>query len=338
MNWGNPDFLPWLLLLIPAWWLVFRLAARRERLLLRLADAQIIPVLAPRRSVRMARRRTWLWMLAFSLCFAALARPQWGFRWEEVRRRSLDIIVVLDTSRSMLAQDVKPNRLQQAKWGIRDLVQRLGADRVGLVVFAGSSFLECPLTIDYGAFLMSLEDVHVGIIPKGGTAIEQALRTAVAGFDEDTNTDRAIVLITDGEDHEGNPVSLVEEMKRRNIRVYALGVGTLDGDLVPSENGSGGGFLKDRQGHVVKTSLQEGVLERLALDTAGAYVRSTPGDFGLERIFDQGISQLRREETDSKMVRAHEDRYPWFVGAALALFLLEALLAESNNRRKEVAT
>ena len=329
MRWGNPDGLPWLLLLLPIAGLLLVLTRRREQRLRRLVAAELIPLLAPAHDPRLIRRRNTLWFLAITFTAVALARPQWGFQWQEVKRRGLDIIVVLDTSRSMLAQDIKPNRLQQAKWGVRDLVGKLAGDRIGLVTFAGSSFLECPLTIDYAAFLMTLDDAYVGIIPKGGTAISQALRTAAQAFGRDATADRAIVLITDGEDHEGAPLSLVDELKQQNIRVYAVGVGTADGDLVPDESGSG--FLKDRSGNVVKTALREDVLGQLALQTGGTYVRSAPGDFGLDRIFDEGIARMKRDEQDSRMIKAYEDRFYWLLATSLLCMAGEAAL----RRRKE---
>lgn len=338
MRWGSPEILPWLLLALPAAWLVFFLMRRRERRLGRMVDPAVVPLLAPRRDRARARRRAMLWLAALATLGAALARPQWGFHWEEVKRRGLDIMVVLDTSRSMLAEDIKPNRLQQAQWGIQDLVKKLRGDRVGLVSFAGSSFLQCPLTMDYAAFLMTLEDVYVGIIPKGGTAIAQALRTAIDSFEESGEADRAIVLVTDGEDHEGEPLRLVDELKKKNIRVYAVGVGTLDGELIPTQDAEGHvGFFKNREGEVVKTRMQENVLQELAVGTGGVYVRSAPGDFGLDRIFDQGIAELKRDEQEARMIKAYEDRFMWYVGAALLLLALEAVLTDRARRATEGA-
>ena len=330
MKWGYPELLPWLLLLLPLAWLVMALARRHEQRLQRLIAAELIPVLAPELDPRRLRRRNVLWLMAFSFAALSLARPQWGFQWQEVKRRGLDIVVVLDTSRSMLTQDIKPDRLQQAKWGIRDLVRKLKGDRIGLVTFAGSSFLECPLTMDYAAFLMTLDDVYVGIIPKGGTAIAQALRTAADSFKEETQADRAIVLITDGEDHEGNPLSLVGDLKKQNIRVYAVGVGTAEGELIPDDSGSG--FVKDREGNVVKSALHEDVLGQLAIQTDGAYVRSAAGDFGLDRIFDEGIAQLKRDEQDGRMIKAHEDRFTWPLGLSILALAAEAALSRRKLR------
>lgn len=336
IRWGSSQILLWLLLLVPTWWLIFHLLHRREHRLQQLIDASVLPVLAPDRSLVQIRRRTILWLTAISFACLAFARPQWGFHWQEVKRRGLDIMVVLDTSKSMLAEDVKPNRFQQAKWGVRDLVGKLKGDRIGLVTFAGSSFLECPLTIDYAAFLMTMDDAYVGIIPRGGTAIAQSLRTAIDGFEKSGEADRAVVLITDGEDHEGDPLKLVNELKKKNIRVFAVGVGSLDGELIPSADAENRpGFVKDNSGNVVKSALREDVLSKLAVATGGTYVRSAPGDFGLERVYDQGIAQLKRDEQDSRMTKAYEDRFAWLLGAAFVLLILEAVISDRGRKPRE---
>ena len=332
MKWGHSQLLLWLPLAIPLAWALFALLRRRRRALGQIVDPSMLSVLAPAWSPARAKARLWLRVLALALLFAALARPQWGFRWEEVRRKGLDIVVVLDTSRSMMASDLAPSRLQQAKWGVRDLVRNLRGDRIGLVPFAGSSLLVCPLTIDYAAFMMSLDDLYSGIIPRGGTAIEQALRTAVAAFPADRSADRVILLVTDGEDHEGDPLALLPELKEQNIRVFAIGIGTLAGDMIPG--GEGEGYFKDRRGQVVMSALREDVLQKLALETGGTYVRSAPGDTGLERVFRESIDSLKRAEQESRTARIHEERFVWFLAAALALLAWEALLTE---RRKTPA-
>jgi Ca-activated chloride channel family protein len=338
MKWGYPDLLPWLLLILPLAWLVFRLTQRREALLNRLISKAVWDSVAPRYAPAMVRRKLWMWLAAMLSAAIALARPQWGFRWEEVKRRGLDIVVVLDTSRSMLAPDFRPSRLQHAKWGIRDFIQRLKADRVGLVVFAGSAFLQCPLTIDYAAFLMLLDDVHCGIIPRGGTAIEQGLRAAMRAFQNEGEADRVILLVSDGEDHEGNPLALLDELKQKNIRVYAVGIGTPEGELLPAAEEQGGTFFKDRQGRVVKSALNEGVLERLALETGGMYVRAMPGDFGANRIYEQSLVNLRRDERESQLFKVYEDRFPWFIALSLLLLMIEALLPPQKNSSHAVKT
>ena len=334
MKWGNPDILLWLPLAVPLLWVFFALLRRRRRALEKLVDPAMIPVLAPRWNPARAKARLWLRGLAFVLLILALARPQWGFHWEEVRRKGLDMVVVLDTSRSMMASDIKPSRLQQAKWGIRDLLRNLRGDRVGLVPFAGSSILQCPLTIDYAAFAMTLDDVYSGIIPKGGTAIEQALRTAIAAFPADGTADRVVLLITDGEDHEGAPLSLLAELKEKNIRIFSIGIGTLEGEMVPAGEGQDA-YFKDRQGQIVKTSLKEDTLQKLALGTGGTYVRSAPGDTGLERVFRESIDSLKRSEQETRTAKIYEDRFLWPIAAALLLLAWEAWLSDRRKFREE---
>ena len=336
MKWGALQLLYWLPLAVPLAWALFALLRRRRRALAQLVDPALLPVLAPAWNPARAKARLVLRVLAMVLLWLALARPQWGFHWEEVRRKGLDLMVVLDTSRSMMASDIKPSRLQQAKWGIRDLLRNLHGDRVGLVPFAGSSLLQCPLTIDYAAFAMTLDDVYSGIIPRGGTAIAQALRTAIAAFPADGAADRVILLVTDGEDHEGDPLGLLPELKEKNIRVYTIGIGTLEGEMVPGAD-SQGAYFKDRQSQIVKTVLKEDVLQKLALGTGGTYVRSAPGDTGLERVFNESINSLKRAEQETRTAKIYEERFVWPILAALLLLAGEALLADRRKSNAEAA-
>ena len=335
MKWGNVQLLYWLPLAIPLAWALFALLRRRRAALAQLVDPALLGVLAPAWNPARAQSRLVLRVLALALLVLALARPQWGFHWEDVRRQGLDLLVVLDTSRSMMASDIKPTRLQQAKWGIRDLLRNLRGDRVGLVPFAGSSILQCPLTIDYAAFTMTLDDVYSGLIPRGGTAIEQALRTAIDSFPKDGAADRVVLLVTDGEDHEGDPLKLLPELKEKNIRVYTIGIATLAGEMVPGADGQGA-YFKDRQGQIVKTALKEAVLQKLALGTGGTYVRSAPGDTGLERVFNESINNLKRSEQETRTAKIYEERFVWAIAAALLLLAWEALLSDRRKNPAEV--
>lgn len=320
IRWGDYDILIWLLALLPLLLITGLMMKRREKLLERMADQPLWSTLLPGYCMRRRRVKNLLRILAIALALIALARPQWGFKWEKVQQRGLSIIVALDTSKSMLAQDIKPNRLQQARWGIRDLVKELQGDRIGLVAFAGDAFLQCPTTIDYAAFLMMLDDVYAGIIPVGGTDIFQALEESIDSFDPESLADRVIILISDGEGHTGDPLRLLPRLKAEKIRIFAIGVGTLSGELIQTS----GGFVKDRSGNVVKSSLNESMLERMAFETGGFYVRSAPGDFGLERVYQQGIAELQREERESRMAQIWQERFPWFLGAALLLLVVES--------------
>ncbi len=325
IQWAQPEWLHalWAVPIIGG--LCYVLARRRQRQLAQLLDPAVLADQWPTDQARRGRRRAWCGLGALALSILALAQPQWGERWMEVEHMGLDIMVVLDTSNSMRAEDIRPTRLERAKLGLRDLTEQLRGDRIGLIPFAGASYIYCPFTSDYSAFLMMLDDVYPGIIPRGGTAIEQALRRAINAFDDHLLADRVILLITDGEDHEGDPLRLIDEMRHRNIRLFAVGVGTPEGDLIPMTDEQGRlTFLRDREGNIVRTRLHEELLERLATRTGGMYVRATPGRFGLEEIYREGIAPLQRAELDSEMIREYEDRFVWFLGAALLLLIWEA--------------
>ena len=322
MKWNNPDIMLWLIALIPLLIVTGFMIRRRTKLLTRMAGRELWSTMLPGQSQKRKTAINLLRVLALALCVVALARPQWGFKWEEVRQRGLSIIVALDTSKSMLAQDIKPNRLQQAKWGVRDLLKELRGDRIGLVAFSGDAFLQCPTTIDYAAFLMMLDDVYAGIVPVGGTDLFEALETSMESFEkaEETQADKVIILISDGEGHTGDPLALIPKLKEEGIRVFSIGVGTRDGIFIETS----GGLVKNKEGNVIKSSLNEEVLERIALETGGFYVRSAPGDFGLERIYEQGIAKLQREDRESRMSKIWVERFQWFLGLSLLLLALEA--------------
>ncbi len=332
IRWGAPDFLFGLLALLPLLALAGWLLRRRHHLLERLAAQPLWSTMAATYAPRRQRLRNLIRILALAIALVAAARPQKGFEWEEVRRRGLSILVALDTSRSMLAQDIKPDRLQQTKWGVRDLVKELKGDRIGLVAFAGRAFLQCPVTLDYAAFLMMLEDVYAGIVPVGGTDLQQALDCAIESFEKSKEmlSDRVVVVISDGENHTGDPLSLIDRLNKAGIIVFAIGVGTKEGELIQATEG----FVKDANGNVVKSTLDERMLEEVARRTGGFYVRSAPGDFGLERVYRQGIDKLQREENESRMSRVWKERYQGVVAAALLLLLAEAMIRPT---RKEVA-
>jgi Ca-activated chloride channel family protein len=333
MNFGDPAYLPALWLLIPlAVTLAWLYRTRRRRLAAMLEASAIGRVAADWRPRRRILRLV-LWIGAMALLLFSLARPQWGFKWQQASRRGLDILILLDTSRSMLASDFKPTRMQQAKWGLRDFVAQLRGDRVGLIPFAGTAFLHCPLTIDYAAFRMSLEEANVGIVPRGGTSISSALRVAVETFDKQAESDRVLLLVTDGEDHEGDPARWIPELKEKGIRVYAVGVGSREGEPLPAADGSPG-FQKDAAGNVILSTLREDPLKALALETGGAYVRAAPGDIGLDELLRTQWDALKRAETDSRLAKLWEERAGWFIGGSLVLLALESALRERNGSRR----
>lgn len=258
-----------------------------------------------------------------ALLVIGAAGPQWGFRWQEVRGQGIDLVLALDTSRSMLATDVKPNRLARAKLEIEDLVRKLRGDRIALVVFAGTAFTMCPLTLDYNAFLEALRATEVGIVPRGGTSLAAALRTGVDAMEGYEGNHRALVLITDGEDHEGGVDEAMETAAKSGIRVYTVGVGSTEGELIPTAAGEGGGFLKDRRGQVVKSRLDEPTLQRIAERTGGMYVRASSTKLGLDTLYDEALAKLDKRERKSTLEKTYEHRFLWLVVPALLFIALE---------------
>jgi len=274
-------------------------------------------------------------ILAIIFSFIALARPQWGFHWEEVKRKGVDILIALDTSKSMLTEDVLPNRFGRSKLAIRDLVRNLKGDRIGLIAFSGSAFLQCPLTVDYGGFLLSLENTNIDSIPKGGTSITSAIKEALRSYEGGQKKYKVLIIITDGEDHEGDPVQAAGEAKKEGINIFCVGIGTKEGDLVPVMDESGQkAFLKDAQGNVIKSHLDEGSLQKIALSTAGVYVRATNTEFGLDLIYRERISKMEKRELQSKMNKHYEERFQIFLWLALLLLVIEPFISDKKQARK----
>ncbi|MGD2279026.1 MAG: VWA domain-containing protein [Candidatus Omnitrophota bacterium] len=332
MRFGSPHMFIWLWL-FPGVVFFYAWAKRsRKRAIQRFAsanaEAEIMKMYNPGRT----RLKNVMLSAAVLLLLVALVRPQWGFRWYEVKRRGLDIIIALDTSNSMLAQDVLPNRLQRAKLGIRDLVRKLHGDRIGLVAFSGTAFLQCPLTVDYNGFLLSLDDITVNTIPVGGTSLSSAIYTSLRGFEGGENKQNILIIITDGEDLEGGVDRAVSKTKAERVKIYCVGIGTEQGELIPIENESGRkAFLKDSQGNIVKTKLGEEMLKKIALDTGGAYVRASGAEFGLDIIYEQEISKFEKHDFKAKMEKQYNERFQLPLALALILLFIEPLI---GDRRK----
>ncbi len=332
MQWAYPErwMWVWLVPVVAAfWWWASR---QRRQALARFADPVLVEALAD--DVLWGRRRLKAAMVTGGLlCLVlALVGPQWGFRWEEVTRRGIDIVIALDVSKSMLAEDVKPNRLERAKLAIQELIPLLKGDRVGLIAFAGTSFVQCPLTVDYGAFSLTLEEVTTDTIPRGGTAIAQAIRTGVKALEGSARGSRALALITDGEDHEGDPVAAAKEAAQAGVKLFCIGIGTPEGELIPITDEQGHQtFLKDREGRTVKSRLDEAMLQKVALETGGSYVRATSTAFGLDLVYRERIAKLEQQEFESSLQKRYEQRFQWPLAVALVLLALEPLVADRRR-------
>ncbi len=317
---------PTLLLALPATAALLLLAALLRRHRRRRLDTLIPTHLRTRitatRTPSLPTLRQILSALALFLAAASLARPQWGSTWADTSREGLDLLVALDTSNSMRADDFAPSRLQRAKWGVEQLLASLSGDRIGLIAFAGDAQLQCPLTLDHAAFLMHLQDLFPGIIPRGGTDLATALRKAVDSFDPLHDADRVILLITDGENTIGDLEPVLDTLAQKNIRVFAIGVGTPEGALIPTDDG----YLRNRSREVVKSSLDEAALRRIASRTHGLYVRADPRDFGADAILREGLAPLKRAQLDSARIQQRIERFQLFLATAIALLLLEAFV------------
>ena len=278
---------------------------------------------------RKQKLKTVLLIAAVILIVFSLMRPQWGFHWQEVKRKGLDIIIALDTSKSMLAEDVRPNRLERAKLAIRDFVKNLNSDRIGLIAFSGTAFLQCPLTVDYGGFLLSLDGVGIDTIPRGGTALSSAIKEAIKSYGSKEKKYKILIIITDGEDNEGRPQEAAKEAKKNGLTIYCIGIGTKEGELIPLVQESGQReFLKDREGNVVKSRLDEATLEKIALATGGSYVHATAREFGLELLYRERLSKLEKQESEAKLNKRYIERFQIPLTVVLILILLEWLIDE----------
>jgi Ca-activated chloride channel homolog len=318
------------------WWASRRRARARAAFASHALFARIAAGLERDRTA--SRARTTCVLGGFVCLGLALLRPQWGFHWEEVTRKGIDIVVAIDTSKSMLASDAKPNRLEVAKRKIEDLLRLSAGDRVGLVAFAGASFLECPLTLDYGAVRLFLEDVDVGIIPRGGTALRDAIEKSAAGFEDEDRDHKAILLVTDGEDLEGDADAAVKIAKDRGLSIYAIGIGSPEGSLIQIDDGKGGkSFLKDSEGNVVKTHLDEETLKKIALETGGAYTRATPGSTDVEQIYAH-VAKMGKKELGSLRTKRFEERFQWPLAAALVFFVVEEAMRLRRRRPMEATS
>lgn len=275
-----------------------------------------------------------LLIMAIASIFLALARPQVGFRWKEVKRKGIDILMAVDTSKSMLANDVRPNRLERSKMGIMDFVSKLEGDRVGLIPFSGTAFLMCPLTLDYDAFRQSLMALDTGIIPEVGTDLGNAIHEAEFAFSNKANH-RILILITDGEDLEGQALAAAKEAAARGMTIYTVGVGTPAGELIPLDGpGKGGAFLKDEKGQVVKSRLDEKMLRQIAEATGGLYRPLGRQAEGLEAIYQQKLSLVPKQELAERMQRVPIDRFEWPLLFALVLLVIEFVIGDRRPSRK----
>ena len=312
---------------------------QQRKTLVRFASVRLLDKLTA--SVSPARRRAKqvLFVLGVFCLFVALARPQAGYEWQETHRKGLELLFAVDTSKSMLAQDVKPDRLSRAKLAVHDLVDKLDGDAVGLLAFAGSAFLQCPVTLDYDAFRESLDALDTKVIPRGGTDIAAAIREAEAVFKTRTAAEKILVLITDGEDLGGEAIAAAKEAANNGVKIFAVGIGSTTGELVPipSENG-GTDFVRDASGQLVKSHLDEATLKQIAGATGGLYQPLGQQGEGLEEIYKQGLASFTRHDLSSRQAKVPLEQFHWALLAALGCFIAEMLIGTRRKVREAKTT
>ena len=320
----------WLLLLVPLLLLGYgALRQLRERRIRRFGDEALVKQLMPSWSGAKGWVRVVLFCLGFAFFVLGLARPQIGAKLSEHKTRGAEIIVCLDVSNSMLAEDYSPSRLERAKLSIARLTGKLQDDRIGLIIFAGTSFVQLPVTTDYVSAKMFLSNIDTGSVPIQGTAIGDAIHTAIRSFSAQSQKSRVIVVISDGENHEDDAVAAAKEAAEAGIRVYTIGVGSPEGQPIPFE----GELMKDKDGNIVVTRLDEETLRQVAKAGGGAYIHAGNEEFGLGPIVDD-VRAMEDEEFGSVVFEEYDEQYMYFFGIALLLFVIEMLIGERRPRRK----
>lgn len=312
-------------------YVLYRISRRRR--LKRIGDMQLVNFLIPDTSNYKAAWKFTIMQLALSMVIIALANPQIGTRLEEVKREGIEVILAVDVSNSMLAEDVRPNRLERVKRSINRLLDNLGDDKVGLIVFAGKSFLQLPLTTDFAAARLITSTISTDIAGTQGTAIGSAIDLAVESFSQDLNKSKVLIIMTDGENHEDDAVSIAKRAKEKNVVIYTIGVGNSEGAPIPVyQNGKITGYMKDNKGENIITRLDPAILQEIALETNGEFFRSDIGtDVELTELVER-VSKMDKQEFESKVFTNYEDRFQIFVALALFFLLLELVFSDKKNK------
>ena len=329
------DFIYVLLILLPLllvfYWFVFRTKRKAKE---RFGNLALIEKLSLSFSPKKQRWKVALLLLGVFFLLFSLARPQLGTRLTLMKREGVDIVIAIDVSLSMMAEDIKPSRLEKAKQEVNGLISRMRGDRVGLVAFAGVPFVQCPLTLDYSAAKMFLDIIEVHLIPQPGTVVGDAIRASIKVFNQKERKYKVLILLTDGEDHDSDPLGAAEEASKEGIRIYTIGIGSVQGEPIPLRDGRGQvtGFKKDKEQSVVVSKLDEVTLQKIALTTGGKYYHATSGEMELDKIYDD-ISKMEKKELEGKLMTQYEDRYQYLLLVSVILLSVEFLLSDRRSKR-----
>lgn len=322
------------LLMIPVFIILFWIMLSwKRKAMKKFGESKLINQLIPDASKSKLHLKFIMLIFAYIFIILGLANPQIGSKLETVERKGIDIVIAIDVSNSMLAEDIKPNRIQRARQAISKLVDELKNDRIGIVVFAGNAYTQLPITTDYSAAKLFLSTINTDIVPTQGTAIAEAIDLSIDAFGENDHN-KAIIIITDGEDHEGDAIAAAKKAVEKGIKVYTIGMGLPEGAPIPvyDKYGNQQGFKKDLSNNTVITKLNEPMLQQIAAAGDGEYVRANNTQAGLGFIFDE-INKLEKTEFESRVFSDYEDRFQYLLAAALALMLFEFIIFERRGKR-----
>lgn len=330
MIFNQPKYL-WFLLLVPVFFVIQALVIDlRRRRIRRFGDEHLLDTLMPSYSVAKVWLRMTFFALAFSFFVLGMARPQTGSVMREHKVKGAEVMILLDVSNSMLAQDYSPSRLERAKLAISRVIDKLRDDRIGLIVFAGNPSVQLPITMDYVSAKNFVSSVSTESVPIQGTAIGDAMNLALHSFGSVDDKSRAIIVITDGENHEDDPVAIAEKAAEMGVRVFTIGVGSPEGTMIPM--GGQGEYLQDTDGNPVVTRLDEEVLKEVAKVGNGMYLRAGNSEFGLNPVISE-IKKMDDAASDTIKVEEYDEQYMYFIGVALFFLVLEMLIGERRSRR-----
>ncbi len=328
---AHPEYF-WALLGIPGLTILFvYLRIQRRRALRKYGEPALVKMLMPNVSGVRPVIRFAVVMLALAFFILGLARPQFGSKLKKVKRQGVEIVIALDVSNSMMAEDIKPNRLERAKRAIDRMISKLKDDKIGLIVFAGDAYTQLPITSDYNSAQLFLSSVNPEMIPKQGTAVGAAITMAQRSFTASAESSKAIIVITDGENHEDDAVSAAEEARKAGMVVHTIGMGLPQGAPIPVNAGGQGEYRKDKQGNVVITRLDEVTLQKIAASGGGIYLRANTAQVGLDDLFDE-INKMQKTEMEAHTFSEYEEQFQYFLAAGLLLLLLEFIILERKNK------
>jgi Ca-activated chloride channel family protein len=322
----------YLLLLIPVLGFIFMIIfSQRRKAINRFGNPDVISPLMPEVSFSRPVVKSVLVLLALAVLVFGIARPQFGSKLREIKREGVEIIIALDVSNSMMAEDIKPNRLERAKQAIARLVDRLVNDKIGLIVFAGDAYTQIPITTDYVSAKLFLNAISTEIVPRQGTAIGSAIELGMRSFTQQEGTSKALIIITDGENHEDDAVEAAKLALEKGINVHTIGIGLPQGAPIPVYSGGQKSYRTDRQGETIISKLDESMLRRISAAGEGVYIRSTDTRVGLDKLFDE-INKMEKQEMESKIYSDYDERFQYVFGLGLFILLLEFIILERKNR------